>query len=296
MTRISEEIRNQFTQGDHLNRLILINVGVFVLLLIIKVFAALFQAPGLLTGIMDWITLPSDPMTFITRPWTLVTYMFTHLDFFHILFNLLILYFTGKIFLDFLGERRLLGTYLLGGLAGGILFVISYNLFPLFTQSSSQHVLLGASAGVMAILIGTATYTPSLPVRLFFVLEVRLWVVALLVVLMDLAQIPVENPGGHIAHLGGAAMGYLIVRGLRTGKDYSEGFVRFWEDFFQSLRGEKKVKKVYSKKRTGGFSKRDSVSEDTQERLNEILDKIRQSGYEGLTKEEKEFLFKYSRK
>ncbi|MDX5326968.1 MAG: rhomboid family intramembrane serine protease, partial [Bacteroidota bacterium] len=101
MTRISEEIRNQFTQGDHLNRLILINVGVFVLLLIIKVFAALFQAPGLLTGIMDWITLPSDPMTFITRPWTLVTYMFTHLDFFHILFNLLILYFTGKIFLDF---------------------------------------------------------------------------------------------------------------------------------------------------------------------------------------------------
>lgn len=288
-----KSLKDYFTQGDNLSRLIYINIAVFLVFLILRIIDQLFQVSiGGFLG--NWLSLPSHFGTFITRPWTIFTYMFLHSGFFHILFNLIVLYFSGRMFQEFLGDKRLLGTFLIGGLAGGVLYLILYNIAPaLLTQ---QSVMVGASAGVMAVLVGIAAYVPNMPVRLFFVLEVKLWMIATGLVFFDLINFHNSNTGGHIAHLGGAAAGYFIVRGLRKGKDYSEGFLGFWQSLYRGFVPKKPKFKSY-KNPNARYRKSDAkASDDQQKKLDEILDKIRDSGYDNLTKEEKEFLFKYSNK
>ena len=294
MSGIRSEIENSFRQGDALSRLILVNLGVFLLYYILKAVGALFQVP-LHAYMVDWIALPSNLSTLITRPWTLVTYMFLHQGFLHIFFNLLVLFFSGRLFMEYFNGRRLLSTFLIGGMLGGAIYVIFYNIFPAFQDVLSISNNRGASAGVMAILIAIAAYVPRFPVKLFFVLNVELWVVAGLVLLMDLISIgDGNNMGGHIAHLGGALFGYLSIRQLKKGKDITEGFSKFLDsiaDWFKS-RPEKNVRKVYSNKKGTTSSVTAKKPAHNQAKMDQILDKISRSGYESLTKDEKDYLFK----
>lgn len=290
MPGIREEIKTSFQQGDALTRLILINLGVFVIFLLLEIIGFLFRFQ-LADVFVSWTALPSSLTTFITRPWTLITYMFLHEGFLHILFNMLWLFFGGRLFMEYMGGRRLLSTYILGGLAGGILYIIAYNLFPSFSESVAISTNRGASAGVMAIVIGVATYAPRYPVKIFFTLNAQLWMIAAAALLMDLINLgDGNNAGGHIAHLGGALFGYLSVKQLKQGKDWTAGFSKFMDNIANWFKPKPKIKKVYSNTTSDRNFKERQVH--NQQRMDEILDKISRSGYESLSKEEKDYLFK----
>ncbi|WP_417609143.1 rhomboid family intramembrane serine protease [Owenweeksia hongkongensis] len=290
MSGIREEIRTSFKQGDALTRLILVNLAVFVVFLLLRIIGFLFQIQ-LADIFTQWTALPSNLGTLATRPWTLFTYMFLHEGFLHILFNMLWLYFGGRLFMEYMGGRRLLSTYILGGLAGGILYIIAYNLFPSFSEAVIISNNRGASAGVMAIVIGVATYAPRYPVKIFFTLNAQLWMIAAAALLMDLIYLgDGNNAGGHIAHLGGALFGYLSVSQLKNGKDWTEGFSKFMDNIANWFKPKPKMKTVYT-----NTSKKANYREKqvhNQQRMDEILDKISRSGYESLSKEEKDYLFK----
>lgn len=291
MPDLRHEIKTAFKQGDALTRLILANLGVFVLYLLLKIVGFLFKLP-IAEYFVDYTALPNDLHTLATRPWTLFTYMFLHQNFLHIFFNLLWLYFAGKLFMEYLGGRRLLSTYILGGLIGGMLYVLSYNIFPAFEGVISNN--RGASAGVMAIVIGIATYVPRFPVKLFFVLKLDLWIVAALALLMDVIYLGEgNNAGGHIAHFGGALFGYLSVSQLRHGRDWTAGFSKFMDRLVNLFKPRPKIKKVYTNTHSDrNYNERKIRS---QQRIDEILDKISKSGYDSLSKEEKDYLFKISK-
>ena len=289
---IAETIKQQFKQGDYLIRLILANVGVYVVFLLLGMISFLVSGNEYLieSYIRPWLALPSDPLAFITRPWTIITYMFLHANFWHLFWNMLILFFSGRIFLEYVGDRRLLTVFLYGGIAGGMLFFILYNISPAYTTGVP---LVGASAGVVAILVAAATYVPKMPVRLFFILEVPLWVVAALAVVSYVAGVTGDNSGGNLAHLGGAAVGYFFVQQLRKGTDWSIGLFNFFDRVKGWFEPKPKVKKVYSNPTKSSNTKR---SQNDQERIDAILDKISKSGYDKLSKDEKEFLFKFGKK
>jgi len=303
MSSIKDDILDSFRRGDMLTRLILINIAVFVLYLLISIIGRLFQV-DLAYHFIQWTALPSNLLKFVTRPWTLISYMFLHQGFMHILFNLLILFFTGRIFMEYMGNRKMLSIYLMGGIAGGLLYILFYNIFPAFTDVLETSNNRGASAAVMAVMIAAATYAPRLPVKLFFVLNIEFRWVALLILLMDLINLGEgNNMGGHLAHLGGAAVGYIAVQQMRKGNDITEGFSGIIDSIANWFKPKPKIHKVYSKgskKKGQGSRKNTSVyssaeQKASQARMDEILDKISRSGYESLSKEEKEYLFKIGR-
>ncbi len=291
MADFGTQLKDSFKRGDGLIRLIFVNLGVFLLVALITVFGRLFQS-DLSPFFQDVLALPSNLSKLVLRPWTLVTYMFYHEDFFHILFNMIMLYFAGMLFREFLGTRKLVSYYLLGGLVGGLLYIAFYNLFPLFTEVRALSNNRGASAGIMAIVIAAATFRPNLPIRLFFLLEVRLWIVAVLFVLADLLNMTSSNAGGHIAHLGGALFGYLAMRQYLKGNDITDGFSR-WLNQLQSLfKAKPKIRKVYTNTKHAQTRKTATRGAKQEQRMDDILDKISRSGYDSLSKEEKDFLFK----
>lgn len=294
MSTLTDQIKEQFKQGDNLTKIIYLNVGVYIVMLILQMLSFLItgHAEQFERFIITWLALPSDPVLFITRPWTLVTYMFLHAGFWHLFWNLIILFFSGRIFLEYLGDRRLLTVFLYGGIAGGMLFFILYNISPAFNSSAP---LVGASAGVVAILVAAATYVPHMPVRLFFILEVKLWMVAALAVVSYIAGVGGTNTGGHLAHLGGAALGYLFVTQLRKGNDWSIGFYHLLDTIEGWFTPKPKMKTVHNAGRKRSTSTAKNSASD-QQRMDEILDKISKSGYDKLTKEEKDFLFKIGKK
>ncbi len=289
---VIDTIKEQFKQGDYRTRLILANVIVYVAFLLIGIISFLSSGNEYLitSYIRPWLALPSDPLALITRPWTIITYMFLHADFWHLLWNMLILYFSGQIFLEYIGDRRLLTVFLYGGIAGGMTFFTIYNLSPAFTTGIP---LVGASAGVVAVLIACATYVPKLPVRLFFVLQVPLWVVAAIAVVSYITGVTGANGGGNLAHLGGAVVGYLFVTQLRKGSDWSIGLFNFFNRVEGWFQPKPKLKKVYSNPKSKKSAPR---SQSEQERIDAILDKILVGGYKSLTDEEREFLFKVGKK
>ncbi|MFN3952396.1 MAG: rhomboid family intramembrane serine protease [Thermaurantimonas sp.] len=286
---MKSEFNKLMRDGDTLTKLIVINVLVFVFVVFIKLFQFLLQK-NFADQIIAWFTLPTYLPDLILRPWSFVSYMFLHEGPFHLIFNMIWLYFGGMIFLNFFSEKLLLGTYITGGLAGGLLYVLSYNIFPVFEGVVTASTNRGASAGVMAIIIAACTYAPSFPVRLFFVLEIRLWVVAVISVLFDLANIERGNAGGHIAHLGGALFGYLMAKSYNKGVNLTQWIFDLY-DYLHTFFRPKKMKKVYASKGYTRVYSKDSALSDKQ-KLDSILDKISQSGYDSLSKEEKEFLFK----
>lgn len=281
-------LRYQFARLSIAEKLIAINVMVFIV-------------NGLLTflmgmrsdALMQWFELPKDFFDFIVQPWSLFTYSFFHGGIWHLFWNMLVLYFASRIFLNLFGPRRFINVYFLGVFLGGLLFLLSYNVFPALI--GIKTALIGASAGVTAVLIFVCAYIPNQEVRLLF-FNVKLWHIGVFIVLIDLIQIPTGgNAGGHLAHLGGALLGYVYARQLLHGRDIGEGFSKILDSLANLFRrNEKKppLKTVYRKKQPAAAGKVDYDKESRQRKIDTILDKISKSGYESLSKDEKDFLFK----
>ncbi|HSM46186.1 MAG TPA: rhomboid family intramembrane serine protease [Draconibacterium sp.] len=287
---ILSDIKRTFKHGSALTRLIYINLGVFLLVQIIGV--VLFLS-GQLNVIPDLLSVPSNISDLIKRPWTPVTYMFLHTGFIHLLFNILGLYWFGKLFLYRLEGDKLLGVYLMGGLSGAAFYVISYNIFPVFV--SVNGLLLGASASVFAILVAIAVYDPNNEIHLSFIGSFQLKYVALFYVLLSLIGISATNPGGNIAHLGGAAWGWFYISQLRKGKDWGSGLVRMLDKLSITTQNWFKPKNkltVTFKQTPRDDYEYNRLKKEEQEEINRILEKIAKSGYDSLSKDEKEMLFR----
>ena len=292
MSSIIEDIKKNFSSGNALTKLIYINVGVFLLVQLLYVFSFLFSLP--LLAIIDYFSLPANTLLLTKKPWSIITYMFLHKGFIHLLFNILWLYFGGQIFLSFFDNKKLTSTYVLGGISGAMLFIISFNVFPVFENALPNAMALGASASVLAIIMAIATKSPNYIIRLFLVGNVKLKYIAFFSIALDILSIPQGNAGGHIAHLGGAFFGYLYVKQLNGGNDMASGFNKIMDYLSSILRDTPKLKKTYSRKKSDQDFKKEKVQE--QAKIDKILDKIAKSGYEGLTKQEKDILFKASKK
>lgn len=278
-------LKYQYAKLSIAEKLIALNVLIFIVEGLSK---------GLLGfSIMTWFELPKDFFSFVKQPWSLVTHSFFHGGLRHIFWNMMLLYFAGRIFLNLFGNKRFLNVYFLGVIAGGLVFLLSFNVFP--TLIHANTALIGASAGVTAILIFVCAYLPTQEVRLF-VFNVKLWYIGAAVVLMDLVQISSSgNVGGHLAHLGGAALGYFYARQLLNGTDIGSSFERLIESITNLFRGKEKkapLKTVYKSKETKKQTKIDYDKQSRQRKIDAILDKISKSGYESLSQEEKDFLFK----
>lgn len=287
-----QDLKSQYKNGSALIKLIFINVGVFISVHLIKIILWLLTANTTSEFIVKWLALPADVTTIIYKPWTVITYMFLHEQLFHIFFNLLVLYFGGRIFLQFLSQKKLVVTYLLGGLAGGLLYIIAFNVFPVFKPILPISVALGASASVMAILIAAATYVPNFVVRLIFIGNVKLKYLAMVYIVMDLISIPQGNAGGHIAHIGGALFGFIYIQQLKKGRDFAAGFSRFLDAIKNMFKPRKKMKVVYNKAtKTKSDYDYNAEKKTNQDKIDAILDKISKSGYDSLTAEEKAILF-----
>ena len=271
-------------------KLIAINLAVFI---VTGLASALL---GLSTdSILYWFELPKDFFAFLGKPWSLVTYSFFHAGIGHIFWNMLILYFTGRIFLNLFNAQRFINVYFLGVIMGGLVFLLSYNVFPTLLNINTS--LIGASAGVTAVLIFICAYIPNQEVRLFGLINIKLWYLGVFVVLMDLIQIPLGgNIGGRLAHLGGAFLGYFYARQLLNGKDIGEGFSRILTsigNLFKPRERKAPLKTVHRKDRTKSSRSGINYDKETrQKKIDAILDKISKSGYESLSKAEKDFLFK----
>ncbi len=291
---IMDEIRASFKTGSILTRLIYVNLGVFLLIQISMIFLHLFNAGGYIDEAVIWLGVPWNLHILITRPWTIITYMFVHEGFLHILFNLLWLYWFGKIFLSYLSERQLLSVYLLGGIAGALLYIISYNIFPGLNHSNPTSIAIGASAAIMAIVIAIGTLVPDNKIYIVFLGPVKILYVALAgFVLSSLIDFSV-NTGGKIAHIGGAAFGYLFTLRYKSGRDFTMGFSQFIDKFFYIFRPRKKMR-VTHKKPASDDLEYNRMKIEKQKEIDRILDKISQKGYDSLTSEEKEILFRMNK-
>lgn len=293
-----ESLAAYFRRNNMLVKLILINVGVWVLILILDALFDLFNA-NFSNGILPWLAVPASLGKLITRPWTLLTYMFLHYDFWHILFNMLWLYWFGKIFLEYLNQRQLLSTYIFGGLAGAVLYILSFNIFPKFQDAYLDSMALGASASVMAVVVAISFYVPNYRIHLLFIGPVRIYYIAVLSVLLDVIMIRSSNSGGHLAHIGGALWGLYYIYMLKRGKDLSLVLSRLpsfsnWNLF--SRERKTRFRKVYTNSRPQSDEEFNYNKAQQQKKIDSILDKISKSGYDSLTREEKELLFKTSKK
>lgn len=302
---IIEDLKRTFkSRGNALSQIIIINVGIWVF---VKIVESILKLSSLNTTtfltrfeeFIGWLALPAALETLIIRPWTLVSYMFLHEGFWHILFNMLWLYWFGKILREYLGNRRFVSTYLLGGLAGGALYLLIYNLVEftgiVIMGVSIKSILLGASASVMAVVFATATQLPNHTIGLMFIGPVKLRYVALFALIFTTFIGFADNVGGNLAHIGGALYGYVYIRNLQRGKDYGSWLNRLLDQISRLFRKPKKIKVVHKRKRPA----RDDYAYNAnkvkeQQRTDAILDKISKSGYESLSKEEKDFLFNIS--
>ncbi|MBB3701471.1 rhomboid family intramembrane serine protease [Flammeovirga yaeyamensis] len=286
--------------GSGLLRLIIINVIIFVVMSLLNVlltfsgYSSFFEM-----NIYENLALPSEFTSFLYKPWTLVTYFFVHSmkDFFHILMNMLILYWFGMIFTEFLGDKKAVILYFLGGLMGGIVYLLIYNLIPYFDGANA--VVVGASGSVLAIVVGAATIAPDYRINLLFIGPVKIKWLAAFYVVMSISGLTGGNAGGQMAHLGGIIMGFTYVKMLQKGTDLGAPFYAI-ENFFDNLLSPKKNLKVVYRRDKKSKSKtkagKENTDQPTQSRVDEILDKISDKGYEGLTQEEKQILFKASQR
>lgn len=286
-----QKLTYKYNTADTLEKLIGINVALFILSFVVfRTLGFLFQIPA--DFLVEWLVFPKGLLEFAYKPWTIITYAFMHSGIFHILSNMLILYFSGKLFLTFFSGKRMLNLYFLGAICGALTYTLSYNLLPAFSETGRSY-LIGASASVMAVLVAIATQSPNMEVRLFFLGNLKLWWIAAFLVVLDVIQIPVSNPGGHLAHLGGAGIGYLYITQLKKGNDigsWLQSVTDWFAEFFQPNTRKSKMKTVH--KTTGKKKSAPASRTDKQKKIDIILDKISKSGYDSLSKEEKDFLFK----
>lgn len=284
---ILDDLKFQFKSGDITTKLIFWNIALFVIPFLIFGFLSWF---AIRIDYISYVSLSSNPSELVRKPWSLLTYAFFHADFFHILFNLLILNFVGRLFLTFFTQKQLLGLYILSAIFSGVGFIAGFYILDL------NAPIIGASASIMAILVATTTYNPLMNVRLLIFGNVKLWHITAIYLLIDLMNMRLENTGGHIAHLAGAFFGFIYIKLLENGTDLSKivsSVIEFFVNLFRKSPSKpfKKVHKNYKRPMEKPISK--IITKDkTQQQIDEILDKISKSGYDCLTQEEKEFIFK----
>jgi membrane associated rhomboid family serine protease len=288
-----EELRYQLRAGTMTNRLIIVNVCVFLAVLLLKKSLLLFNINPLISDawIHHLLDLNSSIPAFIRAPWGLVTSIFTHEEFGHLLFNMLFLYFSGRFFEQYFSRKKLWLTYLFGGIAGGILELLANNLFP--ALQGTNVVILGASGSIMAIFTALAFYQPNLQVSLFGIFPIRIYFLALFFLFKDLINIGTDDQIAHFAHLGGALFGLLSIQNLHSTKNILTRLEGFFTRIFVFFKPKEKVKRTNTRFKTDEEFNHEKHLK--QVKMDEILDKISKSGYDSLTKAEKDFLFNQSK-
>ena len=293
MDGIITNLKRSFLAGSILKKLIFINIAVFILIRLLGILLLLFNLQDF--PILLYLQLPASPMALLSRPWTLFTYMFTHFEFLHILFNMLWLYWFGELFLQVFNERQLGGLYVLGGLAGALLFVVSYNLFPYFQEVASFSFLMGASASVMAIVFAIFFYRKEIEIHLLLFGRIKLIYLALFTFVIDLLAMTSDNAGGHIAHIGGALFGIWFASRYAQGKDLTAPINRQIDKLVNLGKRKPKMSVTY-----GGRSNKDweynARKQQQAANIDAILDKLKRSGYGSLSADEKKQLFDASKK
>ena len=288
-----EKLFFRFQQFNVAEKLIAFNVIFFVLPLLVNTFLFLFKIP--IDSYTVWFELSSSFSELVFKPWTLISYSFLHSGFFHLFFNMYIFLFTSRLFLNLFKSNSLINIYFLGVVFGGLLFLFSYNFFPAF--ENSKPYMIGSSAGVMSLLIFMSTYSPNLEVRLI-IFNIKLLYIGIAFMMLDVIQIPYGNAGGHIAHLGGALLGFIYANNLKKGIDIGLPVERIISKLFNLFQLNKsKMNVAFKNKSKKKFNHpNDDNSKKHQKKIDEILDKISSSGYESLSKKEKDFLFKAGNK
>jgi len=286
------DLKRSFRSGSILTKLIYLNVGLFILIKLAGVVLLLFNVNS--SFLLSYLELPSSPVLFLYRPWTVISYMFTHYEVLHILFNMLWLYWFGKLFLNFFTPRQLGGVYLLGGITGAVFFMLTYNLFPYFRMVAPYSSLIGASASVMAIVFAVSFYRKDLEINLLFIGRVKLIYLAVFTFLIDLLAITSQNAGGHIAHLGGALFGIWFASRMRIGKDLTAPMNRILDKIINLGKPKRKMHVSYRRSETD--QEYNARKHAESEQLDIILDKLKRSGYNSLSAEEKKKLFDASKK
>lgn len=302
---IFDDFRNAWSKPNNaVVQLILINVIIFMTLRIMEVFFDLSSATESFYFLFRKLQLPADIQLLFRQPWALVTYFFTHYELYHILFNMLFLFWFGKIIQEFLNGKRVISLYVLGGLVGGILYIIIYNAVPLYGDEVADSLMLGGSAGVFAVVTGAAVLTPNYTFFLLFLGPVKIKYIAIFYVFMSFIGITGSNAGGEIAHIGGALVGCYYILQLHKGNDIGTWIISFITFFKSMFKPQPKIRVTHRKDRKENSSPTQkakkkspptSYSVPAQQEIDAILDKISQSGYESLSQEEKQKLFNASR-
>ncbi|AUC80877.1 rhomboid family intramembrane serine protease [Lacinutrix sp. Bg11-31] len=286
------DLKYKYNLASVHEKIIFVNIGVFAVVALLNTVYFLATKSHLLL-FQDYLALPEDLNQLIFKPWTFLTYAFMHTSFWHLLGNMIALYYFGRIFLTFFSVKQLINYYFVGGLVGGLVFVVSYNLLPALVDESA--ILLGASASVFSVLVGATTKSPNYVLNLFGVFQLKLWVLTVLYLISFIALIPYANAGGELSHLGGAVFGYIYTKQLVKGNDIGKGFERLLVTITSWFKPRKKgnLKTVYKdKSKVGGYTKGEFSEFNNQKKIDVILDKISKSGYESLSAAEKEYLFK----
>lgn len=300
MGTYTDHLKSMFRKKDILIQIILINIAVFLILSLIGVFSTLFKVNAI--ELTHYLGVPSDMGILIKQPWSILTYMITHEDLWHILFNMLIFFWFGQIFLTQFSPKNLGSLYLLGGLAGAVIYIIAFNTVPYYIDLAADSakgysIMIGASASVMAVIFAAAFYRPNTEVRLFMLFRVKIIYIALFLFIVDFISLKSEaNPGGHLAHIGGAIMGYIFARQYLKGKDITRWLNRLIDSIANLTKPRpKKNMKVKYKTREKDYDYNQRRNNDSVE-IDRILDKIKASGYGSLSTDEKKRLFDASKK
>ena len=295
----TQDIREAFARRDNaLNQLLILNGLVFAVLIILRAIFFISQSDGIYALILRQLALSSDGFVLLRHPWTLITYAFVHEGFLHVLFNMLNLYWFGQIIREYLGDRRLVSLYILGALAGAAFFLLAYNFIPVLRPGVGLPVI-GASASVTAIIVAAATLLPDYTFMLFIIGSVKIKWIAVAVVLISIAGINGGNPGGEITHLGGALLGFVFIKQMKAGRDMGQPVVAVgnWLGRLFERRPAMKVthRSTVAAPRAGATAGKAAPANATPpEEVDLILDKISRSGYESLSKDEKQKLFRAS--
>ena len=285
---IIEDFKNAWNKENNaLVKIILINVIIFIGASFIEVFLTLSGGGNFFKLIINKLMLPASFTSFIIQPWSLISYFFLHLNFTHILWNMLFLYWFGKIIQDNIGNNAVISLYVLGGIIGGLSYMALFNIIPYYENRISESLMLGASAGVFSIVAGSATLLPNYTFYLLFLGPVRIKYIAIFYILLSFLDVTGSNAGGEIAHLGGALIGYLFIRQLQNGINMGEGIINIINLF---------NRKKNKKEREETIINEEQKSDISQDEIDNILDKISESGYSSLSKKEKEKLFNASKK
>ncbi|MEC8599534.1 MAG: rhomboid family intramembrane serine protease [Bacteroidota bacterium] len=290
--KLKDHIQYRIQQLDIVEKIIFINIICFVFPLFFKTILFLFSlSENFFVGLFE---LSSSFQDLVFKPWTILTYGFLHSGFFHLFWNMYLLYFSSRLLLNLFNSKIFLKLYFLGIIIGGLTFILSYNFFPVFQDANPYMV--GASAGVMSVFIFMSTYSPNLEIKLIL-FNIKLRYLGIAFVLLDVIQIPYGNSGGHIAHLGGAFFGFFYAQRLQKGLDIGLPLDNLVEKISQLFIRKSKMKTVHKSKDTSDIqNKKSTMVRDHQRRIDEILDKISVSGYESLSNEEKDFLFRIGKK